>query len=71
MHPLPYSHFESDVFGEIRHLGWENKQLKTFEEHLEYKINNLDNIKLFNNLNKKNSRTQGLVFIKLYQNNLI
>ena len=65
MHPLPYSHFESDVFGEIRHLGWENKQLKTFEEHLEYKINNLDNIKLFNNLNKKLENT-GFGFLSNY-----
>jgi hypothetical protein len=32
IHTLPYSHFESDVFGEILHLGWENKPLKTFEE---------------------------------------
>jgi hypothetical protein len=71
MHPLPYSHFESDVFGEIRHLGWENKQLKTFEEHLEYKVNNLDNIKLFNNLNKKTREHRVWFFIKLYQNNLL
>jgi hypothetical protein len=71
IHPLPYSHFESDVFGEIRHLGWENKQLKTFEEHLEYKVNNIDSIKLFNNLNKKAREHRIWFFVKLYQHNLL
>jgi hypothetical protein len=59
------------VFGEIRHLGWENKQLKTFEEHLEYKLSNLENIKLFNNLNKKTREHRIWFFVKLYQNNLL
>jgi hypothetical protein len=71
MHPLPYSHFENDVFGEIRHLGWENKPLKTFEEHLEYKVSNLENIKLFNNLNKKTREHRIWFFVKLYQNSLL
>ena len=71
MHPLPYSHFESDVYGEIRHLAWENKQLKTYEEQLEYKMNNIDNIKLFNNLNKKSREHRIWFFVKLYQNNVL
>jgi hypothetical protein len=71
IHTLPYSHFESDVFGEILHLGWENKPLKTFEEHLDYKVNNIDNIKLFNNLNKKNREHRVWFFVKLYENNLL
>ena len=71
MHPLPYSHFESDVYGEIRHLGWENKTLKTYEEQLEYKMNNIDNIKLFNNLNKKSREHRIWFFVKLYQNNVL
>lgn len=71
MHPLPYSHFESDVFGEIRHLGWANKSLKTYNQQLEYKINNLENIKLFNNLNKKPREHRIWFFVKLYQNSLL
>jgi hypothetical protein len=71
IHVLPYSHFESDVFGEIRHLGWENTPLKTYEEHLEYKTNNFNNIKLFNNLNKKHREHRIWFFVKLYQHNLL
>lgn len=71
IHPLPYSHFESDVYGEIRHLGWENRPLKTFEEHLQHKIENSDNIKLFNNLNKKPREHRIWFFTKLYKHNLL
>ncbi len=71
IHVLPYSHFESDVFGEIRHLGWENTPLKTYEEHLEYKTSNFNNIKLFNNLNKKPREHRIWFFVKLYQHNLL
>jgi hypothetical protein len=71
MHPLPYSHFESDVYGEIRHLGWENRPLKTYQEHLDYKLQNIDNIKLFNNLNKKTREHRIWFFSKLYQNDLL
>jgi hypothetical protein len=71
IHTLPYSHFESDVFSEILHLGWENNPLKTFEEHLDYKINNIDNIKLYNNLNKKAREHRVWFFVKLYEHNLL
>jgi hypothetical protein len=71
MHPLPYSHFESDVYGEIRHLEWEGNPLKTYEQHLDYKVQNVENIKLFNNLNKKTREHRVWFFSKLYQNNLL
>jgi hypothetical protein len=70
IHPIPYSHFEFDVFIEsLEHK--KNKTLPTFEEHLKYKKENLDNIKLFNSLNKKQREHRVWFYNQLYLQDLL
>jgi hypothetical protein len=70
IHPIPYSHFEFDVFIEsLEHK--KNNTLPNFESHLKYKQGNIDTIKLFNNLNKKQREHRVWFYVQLYLNDLL
>lgn len=71
IHALPYSHFEADVFCQSIDMRRNNTPLKTFEEHYQYKIYNLENIKLYNNLNKKPREHRIWFYSKLYYSKLL
>jgi len=71
MHPLPYSHFESDVFSQSLEMRRHGEPLKTFEEHYNYKSDNLNKIKLFNNLNKKPREHRIWFYAKMYYSRLL
>jgi hypothetical protein len=70
IHPLPYSHFEFDVYIESLELI-KNKSLPNFSDHIKYKIENLDNIKLFNSLNKKQREHRVWFYVQLYLKDLL
>ena len=67
---LPYSHFENDVFLTSQQM-LQNNDLPSFEEQLSYKENNIDIIKLYNNLNKKPREHRIWFYSKLFYNNLL
>lgn len=70
MNPLPYSHFENDVFfNSLKMLR--NDDLPTFEQQIFYKETNLENIKLYNNLNKKSREHRIWFYSRLFDNNLL
>lgn len=70
MNPLPYSHFENDVFLTSQQM-LQNNDLPTFEEQLLYKKNNIQSIKLYNNLNKKPREHRIWFYSRLFYNNLL
>lgn len=70
INPLPYSHFENDVFLTAKHMSEEN-DLPTYEEQVTYKENNIDNLKLYNNLNKKPREHRIWFYSKLFSNGLL
>jgi len=70
INPLPYSHFENDVFLKSQEMIQSN-DLPSFEEQLVYKKNNIDNIKLYNNLNKKPREHRIWFYSRLFYNNLL
>jgi hypothetical protein len=70
MNPLPYSHFENDVYLTSKQM-LEKNDLPTFEEQIIYKENNLNDIKLFNNLNKKPREHRIWFYSKLFYNDLL
>jgi len=51
---IPYSHFEFDIGEVVRDRTFNNKQrVPNFQDQLDYKEKNFDNIKIYNFLNKK------------------
>ena len=70
INPLPYSHFENDVFLTSKEM-LEDNDLPTFEEQITYKQNNLEKIKLYNNLNKKPRQHRLWFYGKLLSNDLL
>lgn len=70
MNPLPYSHFENDVFLTSKQM-LQNNDLPTFEQQLFYKESNVGNIKLYNNLNKKPREHRIWFYSRLFYNNLL
>jgi hypothetical protein len=70
INPLPYSHFENDVFLTSQEMLSKN-DLPTLEEQLKYKESNISNIKVFNNLNKKPREHRIWFYSKLFYNDLL
>ncbi len=70
MVPLPYSHFENDVYLTSKQM-LDNNDLPTFEEQVNHKENNLGSIKLYNNLNKKPREHRIWFYSKLFYNDLL
>jgi hypothetical protein len=72
INPFEYPHFQTDVYLFTRNLPKDNTtHPPTFEEQLNYKKQNIENIKLFSYLNKK-PRIHRVNFYKLlYFNNLL
>jgi hypothetical protein len=70
INPLPYSHFENDVYLTSKDMLEEN-DLPTYEAQVTHKENNLENIKLYNNLNKKPRQHRIWFYSKLFHNNLL
>lgn len=70
MNPLPYSHFENDVYLTSKEMLDKN-ELPTFEEQTIYKETNLSQIKLFNNLNKKPREHRIWFYSRLFNNDLL
>jgi hypothetical protein len=68
INPLPYSHFENDVYREAIKLK-ELNGLPDIIKHIEYKSKN--EIKLFNNLNRKPREHRTFLYIHLYEHNLL
>jgi hypothetical protein len=68
INPLPYSHFEYDVYRTSHEMKLKNK-LPTFQDHIEYKTTN--EIKLFNNLNRKAREHRSYLYIQLFRNKLL
>ena len=70
MVPLPYSHFENDVYLTSKQM-LDNNDLPTFEEQVNHKENNIVGIKLYNNLNKKPREHRIWFYSKLFYNDLL
>ena len=68
IHPLPYSHFEYDVHREALELKGLNS-LPNIIKHIEYKSKN--EIKLYNNLNRKPREHRTFLYIHLYEQKLL
>ena len=68
IHPLPYSHFEHDVYREAIRLK-KLKILPNVKKHIDYKSEN--EIKLYNNLNRKPREHRTFLYTHLYENDLL
>jgi hypothetical protein len=72
IHTFEYPHFQTDVFLFTVHLPKDNDTAPpTFEEQLEYKTKNLNNIKLYSYLNLKPRLHRVHLYYYLYLNNLL
>lgn len=72
LHPFEYPHFQTDVLLFSQELPTENTPAPpTFEEQLEYKKSNLENIKLFSYLNLKPRIHRIQLYILLYFKKLL
>lgn len=65
---IPHSHFENDVYLNSLDI---NSNIPSFEKQYEYKSLNLDKIKIYSNLNKKQREHRVFFYSLLYSNNLL
>lgn len=68
MNPLPYSHFENDVYLTCKEMG---PKIPTFEYQMKYKEEHINDIKLFSNLNKKPREHRVWFYSLLMTNDLL
>jgi hypothetical protein len=68
IHPLPYSHFEHDIYREAISLK-KLKKLPNLKNHIDYKSEN--EIKLYNNLNRKPREHRTFLYIHLFEQDLL